>query len=152
MNEKFQFQSGYTIQDSKFDESILYSEDLEKTDKFLRTPKNYGYMYLTYLFNNQFKLSGDLVYTGSMDLVHYASEYNIQADEYYKTPDFLTFGLNFTYSDIVKKGMSFEINVGVKNITNSYQNNFDQFKFRDSNFIYGPSLPRTLLFGIKFFS
>ena len=133
MNEKFQFQSGYTIQDSKFDESILYSEDLEKTDKFLRTPKNYGYMYLTYLFNNQFKLSGDLVYTGSMDLVHYASEYNIQADEYYKTPDFLTFGLNFTYSDIVKKGMSFEINVGVKNITNSYQNNFDQFKFRDSN-------------------
>ena len=104
MNEKFQFQSGYTIQDSKFDESILYSEDLEKTDKFLRTPKNYGYMYLTYLFNNQFKLSGDLVYTGSMDLVHYASEYNIQADEYYKTPDFLTFGLNFTYSDIVKKG------------------------------------------------
>ena len=152
MNEKFQFQSGYTIQDSKFDESILYSEDLEKTDKFLRTPKNYGYMYLTYLFNNQFKLSGDLVYTGSMDLVHYASEYNIQADEYYKTPDFLTFGLNFTYSDIVKKGMSFEINVGLKNITNSYQNNFDQFKFRDSNFIYGPSLPRTLLFGIKFFS
>ena len=152
MNEKFQFQSGYTIQDSKFDESILYSEDLEKTDKFLRTPKNYGYMYLTYLFNNQFKLSSDLVYTGSMDLVHYASEYNIQADEYYKTPDFLTFGLNFTYSDIVKKGMSFEINVGVKNITNSYQNNFDQFKFRDSNFIYGPSLPRTLLFGIKFFS
>ena len=152
MNEKFQFQSGYTIQDSKFDESILYSEDLEKTDKFLRTPKNYGYMYLTYLFNNQFKLSSDLVYTGSMDLVHYASEYNIQADEYYKTPDFLTFGLNFTYSDVVKKGMSFEINVGVKNITNSYQNNFDQFKFRDSNFIYGPSLPRTLLFGIKFFS
>ena len=60
-----------------------------------------------------------------MDLVHYASEYNIQADEYYKTPDFLTFGLNFTYSDVVKKGMSFEINVGVKNITNSYQNNFD---------------------------
>ncbi len=152
MNEKFQFQSGYTIQDSKFDESILYSEDLEKTDKFLRTPKNYGYMYLTYLFNNQFKLSSDLVYTGSMDLVHYASEYNIQTDEYYKTPDFLTFGLNFTYSDIVKKGMSFEINVGVKNITNSYQNNFDQFKFRDSNFIYGPSLPRTLLIGIKFFS
>ena len=48
--------------------------------------------------------------------------------------------------------MSFEINVGLKNITNSYQNNFDQFKFRDSNFIYGPSLPRTLLFGIKFFS
>ena len=152
MNEQFQFQSGYTIQDSKFDESILYSEDLEKTDKFLRTPKNYGYLYLTYLFNNQFKLSSDLVYTGSMDLVHYASEYNIQADEYYKTPDFLTFGLNFTYSDVVKKGMSFEINVGVKNITNSYQNNFDQFKFRDSNFIYGPSLPRTLLFGIKFFS
>lgn len=152
INEKFQFQSGYTIQDSKFDESILYSEDLEKTDKFLRTPKNYGHMYLTYLFNNKFKLSSDLVYTGSMDLVHYASEYNIRSDEYYKTPDFLTFGLNFSYSDVVKKGMSFEINVGVKNITNSYQNNFDQFKFRDSNFIYGPSLPRTLLFGIKFFS
>ena len=38
--------------------------------------------------------------------------------------------------------------VQVKNLTNDYQQEFDTLKDRDSNFIYGPSLPRTIYFGL----
>ena len=38
--------------------------------------------------------------------------------------------------------MSCEFSLGIKNLTNSYQNNFDSYKNRDSNFVYGPSTPR----------
>ena len=39
---------------------------------------------------------------------------------------------------------------GVKNIFNAYQNDFDIGKNRDSNYIYGPSQPRTIYIGIKY--
>ncbi|MDG2441219.1 MAG: TonB-dependent receptor, partial [Crocinitomicaceae bacterium] len=38
---------------------------------------------------------------------------------------------------------------GVKNIFNAYQNDFDIGKNRDSNYIYGPSQPRTFYVGLK---
>ena len=42
------------------------------------------------------------------------------------------------------------LGLGIKNLTNSYQNNFDSSKNRDSNFVYGPSTPRVFYFSIKF--
>lgn len=40
--------------------------------------------------------------------------------------------------------------MGIRNIFNSYQNDFDVSEFRDPAYIYGPSLPRTVTFSIKF--
>jgi outer membrane receptor for ferrienterochelin and colicins len=39
--------------------------------------------------------------------------------------------------------------VGMKNIFNSYQGDFDSGINRDPGYLYGPSLPRTIYFGIK---
>lgn len=39
---------------------------------------------------------------------------------------------------------------GVKNLFDAYQNDFDIGKERDSNYIYGPSAPRTIFIGLKF--
>lgn len=39
---------------------------------------------------------------------------------------------------------------GVKNIFNSYQDDFDQGPERDADYIYGPAMPRTYFIGIKF--
>jgi outer membrane receptor for ferrienterochelin and colicins len=39
---------------------------------------------------------------------------------------------------------------GVKNIFNSYQDDFDTGPTRDSNYIYGPGTPRTYFIGLKF--
>jgi outer membrane receptor for ferrienterochelin and colicins len=45
--------------------------------------------------------------------------------------------------------MNFELYGGQKNILNQYQSDFDIGKNRDSNYIYGPSLPRTIFIGLK---
>jgi outer membrane receptor for ferrienterochelin and colicins len=52
----------------------------------------------------------------------------------------------FTASLIESK---IEIYSGIKNILNSYQNRFDVGKNRDSNFVFGPSIPRTVYFGVR---
>lgn len=45
--------------------------------------------------------------------------------------------------------MKLQINAGVLNIFNSYQKDFDQGADRDSGYIYGPSLPRSIFAGLK---
>ena len=39
---------------------------------------------------------------------------------------------------------------GVRNLFNSYQDDFDRGATRDSEYIYGPGLPRTVFVGLKF--
>jgi outer membrane receptor for ferrienterochelin and colicins len=39
--------------------------------------------------------------------------------------------------------------LGVKNILNSFQNDFDLGIDRDPAYIYGPTMPRTIYFGVK---
>ena len=41
------------------------------------------------------------------------------------------------------------LNVGVKNAFNSFQDDFESGPTRDSDYIYGPTLPRTFFIGIK---
>ena len=63
--------------------------------------------------------------------------------------------LNFKFSytlNIKKPGLGIEIYIGMKNIFNAYQEQFDIGKNRDSNFIYGPAQPRTVFGGIKLMS
>jgi len=45
-------------------------------------------------------------------------------------------------------GAKLAYSVGVKNLTNDYQQNLDTLKDRDSNFVYGPNLPITVYFGL----
>jgi outer membrane receptor for ferrienterochelin and colicins len=45
--------------------------------------------------------------------------------------------------------MKVELNGGVKNIFNSYQEDFDTGIDRDPSYVYGPLSPRTIYFGIK---
>ena len=57
--------------------------------------------------------------------------------------------LNKEYDFKLKGGAKLQLNGGMQNIFNSYQNDFDKGTFRDSKYIYGPSLPRSLTFGLK---
>ena len=46
-------------------------------------------------------------------------------------------------------GASMQLFVGMKNIFNSYQDDFDAGIDRDPGYLYGPSQPRTVYFGFK---
>ena len=42
-----------------------------------------------------------------------------------------------------------QLSAGVQNIFNAYQTDFDKGWNRDSNYIYGPSQPRSVFLGVK---
>lgn len=146
-----ELEAGYTLQSSLFDDAVENIEGLPSKREFLRTPTNYGYATLTYTPTKKLSASANLVYTGAMDIVHVAGENTGQdVDEYYKTPSFTELSLRLGYTfEIPRVNSGLELYGGVKNITNSYQNDFDFGKNRDSNYVYGPGTPRTVFVGLK---
>ena len=57
--------------------------------------------------------------------------------------------LKLAYDFPIHKYLTLQVNGGIQNITNSYQKDFDKGWNRDSNYIYGPSLPRSYYVGVK---
>ena len=146
---KIQLESGFTLQESLYDEAIAYSENLPLKKEFLRSPDYYGYATLSYNPNSKISFAANLVHTGEMNVLHLAGAPGQLNDEFLVSPVFNNIGLKSTYIQTFKEiGIKIEYSVGVKNLTNDFQKEFDSFKDRDSNFIYGPSLPRTIYFGL----
>ena len=148
---KLVFDSGFTYQISKYDSPINYSLELPSLTDFLRTPEKYAYATLDYKLNENFNFSANLIYTGPMILIHMSGSPEQISDEYFITDKFNVLGIKASYLKKINE-MTYEFSLGIKNLTNSYQNNFDSSKNRDSNFVYGPSSPRIFYFSINFIS
>ncbi|MAP81714.1 MAG: TonB-dependent receptor [Aequorivita sp.] len=143
--------AGFTIQSSIFKDAVENIEGLPARREFMRTPNNYGYATLTFTPTKQFKASANYIYTGAMDITHVAGEGTGQTvNEYFKTPSFSELSFRVGYSlNIPKVSTAVELFGGIKNVTNSYQSDFDIGKNRDSNYVYGPGAPRSIYLGIK---
>ena len=88
-----------------------------------------------------------------MEVVHYAGSPEQVVDEYVTSPEFfeLSIKVGYTFSfDMLDTGL--ELFGGIKNLTNSYQDDFDTGKNRDSGYIYGPAAPRTFYLGLRLHS
>jgi len=144
----FQINMGFTWQSGLYIEPEQWSESLEPQRKMFRAPSNYGYIMATYSPIRQLDLSLSGIYTGSMLMQHFAGY--ILEDREVKTPVFFDLNLRVAYNFRLKENMILQVSAGMKNIFNSYQKDFDKGKFRDSGYIYGPTLPRTVFFGIRF--
>jgi outer membrane receptor for ferrienterochelin and colicins len=138
-----------TIQSSKYKDAQTWSDNsaLAPGKKMFRSPDAYGYItgYCSPLKNLGVALSGN--YTGSM-LVKHSAGY-ITEDTQKNTPDFFDLGIKVSYDIKINGITKMQINAGIKNIFNSYQKDFDKGEERDAEYIYGPSLPETVEFGIK---
>ncbi|MEZ7929473.1 MAG: TonB-dependent receptor, partial [Flavobacteriales bacterium] len=146
--QKVQLESGLTLQQSLYDEAVEYSDNLPLKKEFLRSPDYYGYATISYNPSPKLSFAANLVHTGAMSLIHLAGAPGQLEDEFLESPVFNAIGIKSTYIQFIKKsGIKIEYSVGVKNLTNDFQQEFDSSKNRDSNFIYGPSLPRTIYFG-----
>ncbi len=148
-SRKFEGQFGFTTQRSLYvlPEKWSDSEQLQAVRNMFRTPDNYGYFTLNYAPVSVLNTSLSGVYTGSMYVPHYAGY--IAEDHLLMSNTF--FELNFKIAYDIKIGnlMTLQLNGGIQNITNSYQSDFDKGANRDAGFIYGPSRPRTVFFGLK---
>jgi outer membrane receptor for ferrienterochelin and colicins len=149
-NNGFTFSAGLTIQRALLNSPLEWSAELPGESKILRTPDNYGFIVAQTPVNKSVVLAINLTYTGSMLVPHFAGAPGILNDELVKSPVFLVAGSNLNWTTpiyINKKPL--KIQLGIHNMLNAYQRDFDIGKNRDSNFVYGPSRPRTLFFGIR---
>ncbi|MDC9722062.1 MAG: TonB-dependent receptor [Urechidicola sp.] len=152
-DQLIQLEAGFTIQSSKYDDKVSYIDGLEGIREFIRTPTDYGFATLTYTPNSKINANLNYVYTGEMVIPHFAGAPNQTVDEMYNSRPSSELSAKIGYTVPIKKMQSnIEIYSGIKNIFNSYQTNFDIGKNRDSNFVFGPSLPRTFYIGMKLFS
>ena len=86
-------------------------------------------------------------YTGSMLIEHHAGM--IDRNVTVETPSFWDMGFKAVYDFKVYDSFTLQLNGGVQNILNSFQNDFDSGADRDSGYMYGPTLPRTFFIGVK---
>jgi outer membrane receptor for ferrienterochelin and colicins len=143
----FQLQAGLTKQSSNYKEARSWSDDVEATRKMFRTPDLHGYMTASYNPLKDLTLSLAGTYTGSMLIEHHAGM--IEKNLTVETPGFWDMGFKTAYDLKVHGNVSLQLNAGVQNIFNSFQDDFDSGADRDSGYIYGPTLPRTFFFGMK---
>jgi len=134
--------SSLTLQTSEFEEA----QDFNETH-FFRAPNTYGFFALDWDFSRRFCLSGTGNYTGKM-LVPYFGPDNPEGE--LRTSDsFFELGLKLKYT-VKLNGASVEFSGGIKNILNSYQDDFDSGIDRDPAYVYGPLTPRTVFVGLRF--
>lgn len=146
--KQIQLNIGFTAQSSLYKEAEQWSETVEAQRKMFRSPNTYGYITALYTPIRGLDISLSGTYTGSMLVQHFAGY--IENDTEEKTNPFFDLGLKVAYSFRLKENVNLQLNAGMKNIFNSYQKDFDKGPERDSGYIYGPSSPRTVFFGVKF--
>ncbi len=148
--KKIQIEAGFNVQTSKYDTAIEVIEDLPATRSFMRTPNEYGFATINFMPNKKFSTSINYVYTGPMNLAHFAGAPEQNIDAFVTSKSFSEFGFKSSYIfNLSKTSTDFELFGGIKNIFDAYQSDFDTGKNRDSNYIYGPAAPRTIFVGLK---
>lgn len=151
---KFSFQLGGTFQQTNYDEAqeIFAPEDTDgvnaiTVDEFVRAPNLYGYFTSFYKVSDAFKIDLTGTYTGSM-IVPRVVGANGSPDLLESDP-FFDVNLKASYHFDLTKDFHLELAGGVRNIFDSYQQEFDSGPERDSDFIYGPAAPRSLFLSVK---
>ncbi len=154
-NPKWQFQLGGTLQESKYDDpQVLFETDGTPgesdivVNEFVRNPNFYGYLNTAWIPSEKFNVDLTGTYTGGMTVPRVISDTGfLQLNE---VTDFFDLNLKLESHIDFNDNFMTTISAGVKNMFNAYQDDFDTGATRDSDYVYGPSAPRTFFIGIKF--
>lgn len=136
-----EFRSGFTVKSNQYKEIV---SDFN-TREFLRTPDNFGYIRLGYEVTEGLDVFTSLRYTGSMSVPH---EIVVEGQaepllDLKKSSEFLEFDLIVSKKIVLFSNVKSTLSVGIKNLTDAYQNDLDYGDTRDPGYVYGPSQPRT---------
>jgi outer membrane receptor for ferrienterochelin and colicins len=150
---KLSLQLGGTAQRARYDETqVLFeseagSEDVIAVDEFVRTPEIYGYFTSTYNLSSAFQLDLTGTYTGSMTVPRVVGEDG--RIDLIESGSFFDVNLKASYFLKVAKDFNIELSGGVRNLFNSFQEEFDFGTERDSDFVFGPAAPRSFFLSVK---
>ena len=120
---------------------------------FPRVPQRYGVVKMDFEapWGLDLFVAGKL--TGPMEVPHVVSNEQTgdQIDNVLKTsPYFFDMDIGLSRMWQLPHNTLLTASLGVKNALNSYQDDFDRGAYRDSNYIYGPRIPRNFYAGLKF--
>ena len=154
-SKKWLFQLGGTLQRSEYDEDqILFEADGTNPNEsdiliseFTRNPNVYGYLNTNWTPNDTYSISLTGTYTGSMIVPRVISDSGFLSLN--ESDAFFDVNLNAEAHFDVSEEFQLTLNAGVKNMFNSFQDDFEVGPTRDSDYVYGPALPRTFFIGIK---
>ncbi len=159
LSRKFIFQSGVTLQSARYTtEEEIWAPEADDdfnpattTSRLLRTPDVYGYFTLQYRPMTKLAVYLSAVYTGPMDVPHViGSEFSDSFTVIKRSPGFFEQNLKTSWDLYQKEGYRLQVFAGIQNLFNAYQDDLDFGPERDAGYIYGPSRPRTVFFGLKF--
>lgn len=143
---RLQFQSGLTLQKSEYEEAQEFNEK-----RFFRSPGRYGYVSLNYSPSLLFDIALTGNYTGPMLVPYFGPRLaNPEEGELNRSGSFYDAGLKLSYHLRLTDAVKVRFNAGVRNLLNSYQDDFDTGVNRDPAYLYGPTSPRTIYLGLKF--
>ena len=123
-----------------------------------RTPDLYAYLTGTYTPTKRLSFTATGTFTGPMLVYHHEAAEETSSGAKHggeghihkeTTPSFLDLSLKAAYSIPFGERTELELSIGVQNLFDSYQRDLDSGPERDAAYIYGPTLPRTLLFSAK---
>lgn len=165
--EQMRLQLGGTWQQSRYTGEGKEWAEGQYERRMERTPDLYAYLTGTYTPLKRLQFSATGTFTGPMLVYHHEAGEEAQDGAKHEhggghvhkvtTPSFFDLSLKVDYSIPLSaeptahhgNGSMLELSLGVQNLFNSYQRDHDSGPDRDATYIYGPSLPRTLLFGAK---
>jgi outer membrane receptor for ferrienterochelin and colicins len=142
---RFDMQMGYTIQQSRYTKPERWSDMLEPQRKMFRSPNSYGYFTSNVNITHDFTVSVFGNYTGTMLVKHTFNEIDMEKH----TPNFFDLGIKLSYHFHLGKTTELELSGGVKNLFDSFQKDLDAGQMKDAAYVYGPSFPRMVFFGVK---
>lgn len=150
LENDFQIQAGLTWQSSRYKKPEEWSEnpDVAPSKRMFRTPDLYGYFTMQYTPTRKLSLSLTGTYSGSM-LVQHMESSGAEIDTAVETPSFFDANFKIAYDFRLFQFAKMQLHAGVLNIFDSFQNDFDKGVERDSGYMYGPMMPRSLYFGLK---
>ena len=140
---------GATFQRSRYDEAEQWSDDIAPQRRMFRTPNAYGYCNIKVTPFTNFDIDITGTCTGSMLVKHYASS-GTPVDVEVKTPTFWDMNTKVSYTFNLTSKIQMNVNAGIMNMFNQFQKDLDPGPERDSAYIYGPSLPRSIFAGVGF--
>ena len=147
---RFQWETSWTWQFNRWDVPVQVLSEAPATRLFMRTPNFYGYSQGTWWSKRGWTLNLNFLLTGPMWVPRFGGSEANPNDLIFRSPTMVEWNGQWT-KKCNFKGLhpDFEFFAGFKNLLNQYQRDFDRGPGRDSNFIYGPSTPRTWFLGFR---
>ncbi len=154
--DRWLVQASLTWQKSRYEKPlVIWSGDRNGTltsvvtHEMLRSPDLYGYLQGNYRINRHWGTTLMGNFTGGMWAAHVTNPLTEFTEIKFSDP-FVDLSFRLTYDFFLSKTARLQAVVGIDNMLNSYQRDFDTGALRDANYVYGPSLPRSVMSALRF--